>query len=129
MTYREQEIFIDALSKPSKVRAELAHLLLESLEAERQGKQIATGTKFIEITEARYVSEYKIRLVFNDGTVRIMDFGLFLAKAHNSEITEYRDLRKFKSFRIEHGELIWGDYQMLFPVADLHRGELWCRKI
>ena len=84
----------------------------------------ANATQYLEITEAKYVSGYKILLTFNDGTVRVMDFGPFLAKARNPDTTDYRDMKKFKSFRIEHGDLIWGDFQMIFPITDLHRGEI-----
>lgn len=84
----------------------------------------ANATQYLEITEAKYVSGYNILLTFNDGTVRVMDFGPFLAKARNPDTTDYRDMKKFKSFRIEHGDLIWGDFQMIFPIADLHRGEI-----
>ena len=84
----------------------------------------ANATQYLEITEAKYVSGYKILLTFNDGTVRVMDFGPFLAKARNPDTTDYRDLKKFNSFRIEHGDLVWGDFQMIFPIADLHRGEI-----
>ena len=84
----------------------------------------ANATQYLEITEAKYVSGYNILLTFNDRTVRVMDFGPFLAKARNPDTTDYRDMKKFKSFRIEHGDLIWGDFQMIFPIADLHRGEI-----
>jgi hypothetical protein len=83
-----------------------------------------TTTRYLEITGAKYVSGYKIRLTFNDGTVRVMDFGPFLAKARNPDTTDYRNLRRFKSFRIEDGDLIWGDLQMIFPIMDLYKGEI-----
>ncbi|MGA3179762.1 MAG: DUF2442 domain-containing protein [Verrucomicrobiota bacterium] len=79
---------------------------------------------YLAISEARYVSGYKIRLTFNDGTVRIMDFEPFLRKSSNPDITQYRQLRKFKSFRLDYGDLMWGDYEMIFPIADLYRGEI-----
>lgn len=82
------------------------------------------ATEYLEITRAKYISDYKIRLTFNDGTVRVVDFGPFLAKARNPDTTDYRDLRKFKSFRIEEGDLIWGDLQMIFPIIDLYKGEI-----
>jgi hypothetical protein len=78
----------------------------------------------LEITEASYLTEYKVRITFNDGTVRVVDFGPFLAKAHNPDTTDYRDLKKFKSFRIENGDLIWGDFQMIFPLRDLYTGKI-----
>ncbi len=83
-----------------------------------------TATHHLEITAAKYVAHYKIRLTFNDGTVRVVDFGPFLAKARNPDTTDYRHLQKFKTFRIDQGDLVWGDYQMIFPITDLYRGEI-----
>jgi hypothetical protein len=85
---------------------------------------VAKPVKYLEIKEARYVSGYKIRLRFNDGKVRIVDFGPFLAKARNPDTTDYRDLERFKSFHIQDGDLMWGDYQMIFPIMDLYKGEI-----
>ena len=83
-----------------------------------------TAVDYLEVTKARYVSGYKIHVTFNDETERIVDFGPFLAKARNPDTADYRDLRKFKSFRIHDGDLVWGDYQMIFPITDLHAGEI-----
>jgi len=84
----------------------------------------ATATQFLEVTDAKYVSGYKLLLTFNDGAVRLVDFGPFLAKARNPDTTDYRDLKKFKSFHIADGDLMWGDYQMIFPIMDLSRGNI-----
>jgi hypothetical protein len=86
-------------------------------------KSVATQ-QYLEITEAKYVSGYKLLLTFNDGAARVVDFGPFLEKARNPDTTDYRDLKKFKSFRIEYGDLIWGDHQMIFPIMDLYRGTI-----
>ena len=83
-----------------------------------------TTTEYLEVTRANYVSGYKLRLVFNDGTTRVLDFENFLRRAQNPDLTQYRQLRKFKSFRLHYGNVMWGDYEMIFPVADLHRGEI-----
>lgn len=80
--------------------------------------------QFLEVTEAKYVSGYKLLLTFNDGAVRVVDFGPFLARARNPDTTDYRDLKKFKSFHIQDGDLMWGDYQMIFPIMDLYRGNI-----
>jgi hypothetical protein len=84
----------------------------------------ANTTQFLEVTEAKYVSGYKLLLTFNDGAVRVVDFGPFLAKARNPDTTDYRDLKKFKTFHLEEGDLMWGDYQMIFPIMDLYRGNI-----
>ena len=81
-------------------------------------------TNYLEITEAEYASGYKVRLTFNDGLVRVMDFEPFLRKARNPDLSQYRQLRKFKSFRLHYGDLMWGDYEMIFPITDLYRGEI-----
>ena len=81
-------------------------------------------SKYLEITEAEYVARYKIRLVFNDDLERVMDFNPFLRKARNPHITKYRSTEKFKSFRLDNGDLMWGDFEMIFPITDLYRGEI-----
>ena len=83
-----------------------------------------SATQYLEVTEAKYVSGYKLLLTFNDGAVRVVDFGPFLAKARNPDTTDYRDLKKFKRFHIQDGDLMWGDYQMIFPIMDLYHGTI-----
>lgn len=80
--------------------------------------------RYIDIDKAEYVADYKIRLRFNDGTVRIVDFEPFLRTAQHPDLTKYRALKKFKSFQLNHGNIMWGDYEMIFPVVDLYRGTI-----
>jgi hypothetical protein len=84
----------------------------------------AASADYLEITQARHLGDYRISLKFSDDTQRVMDFGPFLRKARNPEIMGYRSLRKFKNFHLHYGNLMWGDYEMIFPIADLHRGEI-----
>ena len=77
---------------------------------------------YLEVTQAEYVSGYKVRVTFNDGTAQEFDFEPFLRKARNPDLTQYRQLRKFKNFRLHYGDLMWGDYEMIFPITDLHAG-------
>jgi hypothetical protein len=79
---------------------------------------------YLEIVQADYLSGYKIRLSFSDWLVRVMDFEPFLRKAMNPDITKYRQLRNFKKFHLHFGDLMWGDFDMIFPISDLHRGEI-----
>jgi hypothetical protein len=78
----------------------------------------------LDIVEACHISEYRIRMSFSDGTERVMDFASFLKKAGNPDLAKYRDLNEFKSFRLHYGNLMWGDYEMVFPIEDLHSGHL-----
>jgi hypothetical protein len=77
---------------------------------------------YLEVTQAEYVSGYQVRVSFNDGTTQVVDFEPFLRKARNPDLTQYRQLRKFKNFRLHYGDLMWGDYEMIFPITDLHVG-------
>ncbi len=79
---------------------------------------------YLRIKEARYVPRYKVDIRFNDGKQRVVDFGPFLKQARNPMFTKYRRLKKFKSFHIQDGDLMWGDFEMIFPIMDLHRGEI-----
>jgi hypothetical protein len=83
-----------------------------------------TATKYLDITEAKYLSGYRLRLTFNDGTGRLVDFEPFLRRAQNPDITQYRRLSKFGRFQLHYGNLMWGDYEMIFPIMDLYRGEI-----
>ncbi|HZM06797.1 MAG TPA: DUF2442 domain-containing protein [Candidatus Saccharimonadales bacterium] len=84
----------------------------------------AQATEYLEITDAKHIGRYRISLQFKDGTQRVMDFGPFLRQAGNPEITAFRNPKKFKSFHLHYGNLMWGDYEMIFPIADLYRGEI-----
>ena len=79
---------------------------------------------YLRVKNARCVPRYKVALEFNDGRRRVVDFGPFLKEARNPMFTKYRRLKEFKSFRVECGDLIWGDFEMIFPIADLRRGAI-----
>ncbi len=114
-----------AVSTASRARGKAAKAAGRSLGGLVTGLKPGVNERnYLEITEAKYVSGYKIRLTFNDATVRVMDFEPFLRKARNPDLAQYRQLRKFKSFRFHYGDLMWGDYEMIFPIVDLYRGEI-----
>ena len=79
---------------------------------------------FLEVVQAEYLAGYRLRIVFNDGTVRIVDFGDFLRHARNPMIRKYLDVKRFQDFSIEYGDLFWHDYELCFPIADLYRGSI-----
>lgn len=78
----------------------------------------------LEIATVEYTSGYILRLTFKDGTVRLVDFEPFLRHTQHPAIREYLDLAKFKSYRLEHGDLLWGDYDLCFPIAALYEGKI-----
>ena len=79
---------------------------------------------FLRVKAARYVPRHRVDIKFNDGTHRVVNFGPFLKQARNPMFTKYRRLKEFKSFHIHDGDLMWGDFDMIFPMEDLHHGNI-----
>ena len=74
----------------------------------------------ISIEAARLRDTYKVELKFNDGADRTIDFQPFLSQTQHPSIRAFLEPAKFKNFRVEHGDLVWGDYDLCFPIADLY---------
>ena len=79
---------------------------------------------YLRVEKAKHVPRYRVDVTFNDGTHRVVDFGPFLKQARNPMFTKYRGLREFKSFHIQDGDLMWGDFEMIFPIMDLYEGNI-----
>jgi hypothetical protein len=78
----------------------------------------------LDIVRAEYIDGYKILLWFSDGKNHIVDFEPFLMSARNPMVTQYRDLQKFRQFRIVYGNLDWNDYEMCFSIEDLYNNDI-----
>jgi len=78
------------------------------------------NTTIINISSAEHVGGYCLRLQFDDESQQIVDFGPFLRDAQHPDVRAFLGEEKFLTYRVEHGNLIWGDYDLCFPVADLH---------
>ncbi|MFK7971407.1 MAG: DUF2442 domain-containing protein [Bacteroidia bacterium] len=78
----------------------------------------------LQVTKVIYFEHYQLRITFSDGKEKIVDFGPFLHQSSHPSVEIYRDLSKFKAFKIVSGNIHWGDFDMLFPVKDLYTGRL-----
>ena len=78
----------------------------------------------INIVSATQVGPYRLRIEFDDKTVQEVDFGPFLSRSRHPDIRAYLDPARFSAFRLAFGELVWGDYDLCFPVIDLYRNSL-----
>jgi Protein of unknown function (DUF2442) len=79
---------------------------------------------YLRVKEAKYVPRFKVALRFNDGACRVVDFAPFLRDATNPMITKYRKVKAFKSFRVQDGDLMWGDFDLIFPISSLYEGKI-----
>jgi len=79
--------------------------------------------KTITVEKANYIEGYKVEIEFNDKTKKTVDFGLFLIKNPHPGHDKYRDFNLFRQFRIEAGNIVWGDnWDLIFPVTQLYKG-------
>lgn len=78
----------------------------------------------VSIEKAEYKGDYIINLQFSDGVERNIDFSNFLRNARNPMTKKYLDKEFFKSFTLDYGDLMWNDYEMCFPIWDLHEDKI-----
>jgi len=78
----------------------------------------------ISIDQAKYCGGYRIHLQFSNGTRQTIDFEEFLSNAKNPMTRKYLDVDKFRYFHLDHGDLVWGDYELCFPIWDLYDGRV-----
>lgn len=83
-----------------------------------------TDLVLLRIELAQYLSDFVIRIKFNDGEEKLVDFKLFLANSSHPSIKKYLNEDKFADFLLIDGNLNWNDYEMIFPIADLHAGKI-----
>ena len=82
------------------------------------------NTQIIRVVTATEIGDYTLRITFDDGTAQEIDFKPFLNSALHPDIRAYLDPQRFSSFRIEYGDLVWGDYDLCFPIIDLYKNQL-----
>jgi hypothetical protein len=76
----------------------------------------------LEIKSANYIGDFAIRILFNDGANRLVDFKPFLESSLHPSIRKYLNEEKFKSFELVDGNLNWNDYDLIFPLENLYEG-------
>jgi len=81
-------------------------------------------TDLIEVTSAKYVGNFAIRINFNDGTSRLVNFKPFLESSLHPSIRQYLNENKFQKFEIVDGNLNWNNYELIFPLEDLYEGKM-----
>ena len=80
--------------------------------------------RIINIVAAEPAGDLRLRLRFDDGAEQVVDFKPFLSRSVYPDIRAYLDPVRFAAFRIEYGELVWGDYDLCFPIIDLYRNQV-----
>ena len=79
----------------------------------------------MKIVKAEYIEAYKVKLTFDDKKHRTVDFGEFILNSTYETFNQYKDLKKFKRFALENGNIVWGkDWDLIFPLEQLYEGKI-----
>lgn len=78
----------------------------------------------LNIVSAKHVAPLSVELQFSDGTVKIVDIGSFIKAHPHPQYNSYLDEKKFKRFKIEMGNIVWGkNWDLVFPISALYNGK------
>jgi hypothetical protein len=80
--------------------------------------------KNLKIETAKHIGGHRLLLTFSDGKEQAVDFGHFLENSRHPEVRKFLNPKKFRSFTIENGDLMWGDFDLIFPIIDLYENKL-----
>lgn len=78
----------------------------------------------LRIQKAKYLGGHRLMISFSDGKEQIVDFGHFLENSKHPDIKRYLSTRNFKKFTVKNGDLMWGDFDLIFPIFDLYENKL-----
>jgi hypothetical protein len=82
------------------------------------------NTVSIEIVDAKYIENYVLNIFFSDDTNQKIDFQTHFMSL-KGYYTQYQEMENFKKFKIENGNLVWGeDWDVIFPNYQLHKGKI-----
>lgn len=71
-----------------------------------------SATEVTNIAHLNCLGDYRLLIISDDGKQATVDFQSFLTRAVYPGIRVYLEQDKFKSYRLEHGEFVWGDYDL-----------------
>ncbi len=75
---------------------------------------------FIEVTEAKYLGDYRINLIFNNGASKIVDLS---AELHGKVFEPLKDKSYFKTFTIKYNTIEWSNGADFAPEFLFELGE------
>lgn len=77
----------------------------------------------MKVVKAKYVNDYILEITFDDGKVNKVDFLPAIKKYPGCD--EFLDVTKFKKFKLEMGNVVWGkNWDMIFHVENLYKNNL-----
>jgi Protein of unknown function (DUF2442) len=63
----------------------------------------------LHISDAKYIGDYRVRFVFNNGREGVADLRSMIFDDSRSVFASLHDTNRFQQFFIQHGALCWAD--------------------
>jgi len=102
---------------------------IETYYGETEIGPIGKRSKPLTVMAAQCAVDYKVRIMFSDGTWKEVNFEPFLFAYDRGSLNKYRKASVFKRFKIEDGNIVWGkSWDLIFPMWQLHAGKIKFRK-
>jgi len=79
-----------------------------------------TTDNILNIENASYIGDFVMRLKFNTGEEKLVDFKPFLKSSYHPAIKKFLDEKQFSHYQIINGNLNWNNYELIFPINDLY---------
>ena len=77
------------------------------------------------ITNATDAGNLSVELSFSDLTTRVVNIGEYIRQHPHPQYNKYLDPRKFRSFKLEQGNIVWGkNWDLIFPIEQLHAASI-----
>ena len=77
------------------------------------------------IVGATNAGNLSVNVQFSDNTSQIIDIGEYIRRHPHPQYNKYLDEKKFRQFKIENGNIVWGkNWDLIFPVEQLHMGTI-----
>ena len=77
----------------------------------------------MKVVSAKYIDDYKVEIIFDDKKKNIINF--LPAIKSNPVCKKYLDISKFKTFKVDQGNIVWGNnWDMIFTLESLYNNTL-----
>jgi len=78
----------------------------------------------VNIIQVESAGEYRLWLTFSDKQRSLVDLAPVLKSSMNPQTRQFLNVERFLSFRLEWGNIVWGDYEMCFSIEELYEGRM-----
>ena len=75
------------------------------------------------IKNAKYIKDYKLRVIFDDGVSKKIDLYPFISESKQPQTRKFLDKKLFKKFYTDDWGLRWGDNEFDINPISIYKGQ------